>query len=250
MKNHMFSKSLLAAAAAVALGAMAAGANADTITGFQTVGTPATVNLTTQGTVDWIHYISGGTDGTLASKNVTSPAISNLTISNQNTFNGSYPTSFSWTDGTSTSKSGTDTGAAQANNAVATSGRLSFTVTPDGQPETLAVYLGFETGKSPAVSGTFTDTYKLASVSTPVTLTGTYTSGGFKPVSWVDTINFQAASTDTLTVTIDTTASFGNTLFSAATLADTPQAPEPASLAMLGVGAVGLLLTRRRKVFA
>ncbi len=244
MKNHMFSKSLLAAAAAVALGAMAAGANADTITGFQTVGTPTTVDLTTQGTVDWIHYISGGNDGTLASKNVTSPAISTPAITHQNTFSDGYPTSFSWTDGTSTPKSGTDQGTAMANNA----GSFSFTVKPDGQLETLTVYLGDAYYQSTPVSNTFTDTYKLASVSTPVTFTQTFDIGGASSSQtrvWVDTINFQAASTDTLTVTIGNTATAGNAWLSAATLA-----PEPASLAMLGVGAVGLLLTRRRKVFA
>ena len=249
MKNHMFSKSLLAAAAAVALGAMAAGANADTITGFQTVttGTPAPVNLTTQGTVDWFHYVNvANSHATLVTKNVASHAISNVTTTNTNNGTNAYVPAFTWTDGQQTGHTtGTnDHGAAQASN----TGKLTFTVTPDGQAETLTVYAGYYYGAN-TTTNTFTDSYKLASLSTPFTLTQNFsiTKGARM---WVDTINFTAASTDKLTVTIGGTATVGNAWYSSATLADTPQAPEPASLAMLGVGAVGLLLTRRRKVFA
>jgi len=231
MKIRSVSYSLLAAAATLAL--CQAAVHADTISGIQTAiasGTSVNVNLTTQGSVDWIAYdgTAGGSApaGTFQRKNAPFTIAEPTTTSSAFIgYNIGSPVSYSWTDGTPTA-SGSSTGFFRVND-----GSFTFAVKPDGNAQVLTVYAG----------GTVsvTDTYSLKNSSSPVTLTSP--GAGW----WYDTIDLQAASTDTLTVTLS--GASGKTFMAAATLADAAPTPEPASLGLLSVGGAALLLMARRK---
>lgn len=253
MKKSFSSHTLLAAAAVVALGTVAVGANADTISGTQTALTSASgtaVNLTTQGGVDWIYYDgTSDTAGTfqqkaVATPSITKPAITTTATSGGNSklqFNVGFPASFSWTDGASMATGSNSTGYGR----LIGGGSFTFTATPDGNAQTLTVYGGGFAPKS--VTATVTDTYSLANVATPVALTNTFTGGASAGTGgdWYDTINFQAAATDPLTVTI--ASSNATVSLAGATLADAAPTPEPASLGLLGIGGAAMLLISRRK---
>ncbi len=235
MKKSFLSHTLLAAAAAVALGTIAVGANADTISGTQTVLTsPTAVNLTTQGSVDWIYeYGTASGVGTFQRKANVGTIISGPVLTNNLGFNVGSPIAATWSDG-HPSLTGSDTkGGFQRTNSNST---VTFTVTPDGNAQTLTVYAG-------VIAGTATDTYSLQNVTSNVTLTNSVASG-FK--WWADTINFTAAPTDILTVTL-TGSNGGKVPIAGATLADAAPTPEPASLGLLGIGGAALLLISRRK---
>lgn len=248
------SKSLLAGAALLAAGCIGAQAQADSIvSATQTaIGTSApTIDLTSQGSVDWFDYDATSVSNvTYVVKNVGTGtnAINGgkrPTIVNVLGPNVGFGATFNWTDAAGASPSGTSTGMMRANIDTAVGGGASFTftVTPDGNLQTLTVYAGNRGGGS----STVTDTYQLANSTTPVELTNQ--TGGANG-QWYDTVQFQAAASDPLTVTISepqTTASGGNLDLAAATLSDASPTPEPASLGLMGIGGAALMLLARRR---
>lgn len=261
MKYGVLSKSLLAAAALVAIGCVGAQAQADSINVTQTAipaGTFGTsnVNLTTQGSIDWF-YFDGTTStttkaagaGTLVQKDVTTHAITPPAVGAGGWSSGTAGQSFTWTDGTPTT-SGTDAHGFTKTDPVSgtttsSDTSFSFTVTADGNEQTLIVSAGSYGFDIPA---NVTDTYTLGS-STPVSVTNTSAKG---TTWWYDTVNFQGTAGETLTVNLAASANPGSTsggkvLLAAATLSDASPVPEPASLGLMGIGGATLLLVGRRK---
>lgn len=257
MKYGVLSKSLLAAAALVALGCVGAQAQADSINVTQTpASTTPNVNLTTQGSIDWF-YFDGTTSttatvagaGTLVQKDVTTHAITPPAVGAGGWNAGTAAQKFSWTDGTPIATGSDAVGFTHTDPVSSTSTSsdtsFSFTVTADGNEQTLIVAAGSYGYKIPA---SVTDTYTLGS-STPMSVTNTSTGG---TTWWYDTVNFQGTAGETLTVNLAASAnpgssSGGKVLLAAATLSDASPVPEPASLGLMGIGGAALLLVGRRK---
>ncbi len=120
----------------------------------------------------------------------------------------------------------------------ASSTGFSYSLAGNGTAEVLTVYIGTYGINNP------TDTYTLSGATgSPVKLSFAGVAGQYYTLT--DTIDFTAAASNPLTVTIGGTNT--NVFLAGATLSEASPVPEPASLAMLGLGAAGLLLMRRRK---
>ncbi len=254
MKYGFFSKSLLTAVAALAVGGMTAAVNADTIISASQSTLPGTpqVNLTSQGVLDWFIYDGKNLTGYYDTMSGGS-GLSGFTTANLSTLTGgNFNAQFTATNGAQQQGITNNQGAYEL--PTGSSNAFTFTVTGDGGVETLILYAALRNNNTSAsISGdTSTDTFTLTNggAGSPTIIGGTSISvpaSGGRGQVWSDTVTFDLAAGDTMNVSLAFAKppSGGQYQFSAATLA-----PEPASLAMFGFGAAGLLLMRRRKVSA
>lgn len=232
----------LAAALSGASGTMASVITGTEVTAIRTSPTPPlyTVNLTAQGSVDWIHYSQVGDTSVppvletmSGGSGISTPAVSSPINSG-----GHFGVDFTWTNGTP-STTGDDTGFVGSSGGTS----ITFNVTADGQAEVLSVSsAGYNT--TPNTTINLTDTYTLAGAAgSPVSFSNTVNYEDFLIAT--DTIDFTAPVGTTLSVSISTTSGAYGTYFAAATLANVP---EPASLGILAVGGLGMLLFKRRRL--
>lgn len=146
--------------------------------------TPASVNLTTEGTVDWAHW---GRSGALVFNHKANTSLISdiLTIGNgPRSWFSDCPTAFSWTDGTPTT-SVTNTTTGTVTNGVVGNG-LEITVPADTNLRTLKLYVGvwFTRGKVEA---------SLSDGSAPNYVDSTMDNNNGK-INGVYTINYKAGS--------------------------------------------------------
>jgi hypothetical protein len=255
MKYGVLSKSLLAAAALVVLGGMAAAANADVISSASQTTFTSTiqVNLTNQGSVDWIDF-SDQTGTTLGTPIAMAGGSGIGKVTFGSTGNGNkeitnFPSQFTWTNGPSGINGGNGTNNQGAYVLTSSPGTISFDVTGDGNAEALTVYTRVYNGsKTTPLSDPLSATFTLSSGGTgsPYTVT-TASQGTYQGVGYIDTVNFQLAAGDTMNVVLTTPQNSSNIAIAAATLADASPVPEPASLGLMGIGGAALLLVGRRK---
>ena len=174
---------------------------------------PSTVNLTTQGTLDWAHWGNGG-PAVFDHKNNVSQQISNFSVIGTNSVQwlADNPTAFTWTDGTPNSIALAVTTGVHVNDL---GNGFQFTVPADTDLKTLRVYVGvwmargkLEASLSDGSATTFVDNHL---VNQSGTTNGVYT------------IAFRAASAgQTLTIkyTVESNyfTPFGNVTLESATL--------------------------------
>ena len=207
---------------------------------------PASVNLTTQGNTDWIHWglnnvndvnrkLTGLSQISNFTKIGTGTNVVRLTDS---------PSKYSWTDGSPTAVVSNTPGGVYINNFDGPGRGFQFTVPADLLERTLFVHVG-----EFSASGTLTAT--LSDASAPA-FSKTLIGAVNQTVQGVYTIDYQAASPgQTLTVKWIETAELGGTAtadnitLQAVALCLPTQVPEPATFTLLAVSAVVLL--RRRK---
>jgi len=177
--------------------------------------TPASVNLTTEGTIDWAHW---GRNGALVfnrKANLTPPLISDiLKLGNgDRSWFSDCPTAFSWTDGTPTASATNTTTGTLTNGAVGNG--LEITVPADTNLRTLKLYVGvwFTRGKLEA---------SLSDGSAPVYIDSTMDNNNGK-INGVYTINYKAGSAAQvlkirLTIVNQYNSPFGNVAWEAVTV--------------------------------
>ncbi|MEZ5428820.1 MAG: peptidoglycan DD-metalloendopeptidase family protein [Pyrinomonadaceae bacterium] len=178
---------------------------------------PASINLTTEGTEDWVHW--GLTSGSSFNhKSGVTPKISNFTtigsITPLRIFDNLLPFKYSWSDGTpTTSATNTNTGLFVYD----VGNGFQLTVPADTTPRTLKLYLTVY-GSTGKLEATLSD----GSASPHI---GSITSTG--DINRVYTLDYQAASAgQTLTINwiVDSNGSIG---IQAASLATTQQTNQP-----------------------
>ena len=216
--------------------------NAAIITG-SVAPPPASINLTAEGTSDWIHW--GRSDVNDVDRKITGLSqISNFTLIGTGdtiTRLTDSPSKSSWTDGTPTLTATNNPGGVYINNFDGPGRGFQFTVPADLLSRVLKVYVGEFTA-----SGTLQAT--LSDNSAPA-YSQVLTGAANQTVQGVYTINYAAASPgQTLTVKWTETADLGtsdNITLQAAALQLTV-VPEPTTLASLaGFTVLGLLRRRR-----
>ena len=176
---------------------------------------PATVNLTTEGTSDWVHW-GLYTETSVDRKSAVVPQIGDFSVIGWDVYSyGDNATSYSWTDGQpNASVSGTPTGVY----VVGRTNGFQLTAPADQNPRTLKIYLG-----TYGARGKFTAT--LSDYSAPVYIDRSVDNEENGPAS-VYTLNYAAGSdaqTLTLTFTCDEMhdIQYGNVTLQAATLVST-----------------------------
>lgn len=205
---------------------------------------PASVNLTTDGAVDWIHWgLNAATD---VDRKITGLSqISNFTTigagTNITRLTDS-PSKYSWIDGTpDTIVTNTPSGV-YINNFDGPGRGFQFTVPADLIEHTIFVHVG-----EFSASGTLTAT--LSDNSAPA-YSQTLTGAANQTVQGEYTIDYQAASPgQTLTVKWVETSDLGtadNITLQAVALCTPATVPEPASVVLLVTGASVLALKRKR----
>jgi len=203
---------------------------------------PGSVNLTTEGNLDWIHWgLSAATD---VNRKVTGLSqISNFTTIGAGTSVVRLTDSaskYSWIDGTPTAIVTNTPGGVYINNFDGPGRGFMFTVPADLLSRVLKVYVGEFTA-----SGTL---QAILSDNSAPAYSQVLTGAASQTVQGVYTINYAAASVgQTLTVKWTETADLGNNdniTMQAAALA-LPIVPEPTTLALLP-GLIVLSLLRRR----
>jgi hypothetical protein len=222
-----------------------------TILGNLTTGPNNSVNLTTLGTEDWAiwGYSSGGTSTSLSPNDSMAggSGISSLTYLNPNSqplrglgqFAINYQ--FAWDNGNTVASASGARGGLQDNSGtgpgLGVGEGFSFTVPASTTEQELNVFVDEHLGVG-QFTAALTDgtTYSNSAIPNGDNSPGEYT------------INFAAATADqTLTVTWKET-SYTSSSDNAAIYAVTLEAvPEPTTLALAGLGGLGLLLFRRRK---
>jgi Bacterial Ig domain/IPT/TIG domain len=201
-------------AAAKHVGGMHLLSGGGTLTGrMLTSPPPSTINLTSQGTLDWAHWGNGG-PAVFNHKNNVSQQISNFSVIGTNPVQwlADNPTAFTWSDGTPTTNAIGVTTGVHVNDL---GNGFQFTVPADTNLKTLRVYVGvwmargrLEASLSDESATTFVDTHL---VNQNGTTNGVYT------------IAFSAASAgQTLTIKYTVQSNyftpFGNVALEAATL--------------------------------
>jgi len=232
-------KGLLAAVASLFFAGFA---NAGSLSGAVTTP-PSSVNLTTEGTADWVHWglntssdvnrkSGGGSQISGATLLGTTPGRARLTDS---------PSTYSWTAGTPTASANNSPTGIYINNFAGPGRGFQFTAPADTAARTLEVFLGeFD------ASGTLEAT--LSDGSAP-TYTNILTGAANQTVQGMYTLNYSANSPgQTLTIKWTETADLGqfdNVTLQAAALR-LSSVPEPATLALAFAG-VTFLIIRRKK---
>jgi hypothetical protein len=231
-----------AGSAFFALGILAvAQVNAAILTG-SVAPPPASINLTTEGAIDWIHWgLSAATD---VNRKITGLSqISNFTTVGSGTnvvrLTNSASKS-SWIDGSPTLTATNTPGGVYVNNFDGPGRGFIFTVPADLLQRVLRVYIG-EFSASGTLQATLSD-------SSAPAYSQVLTGAADQTVQGVYTLNFAAASLgQTLTVKWTETTDLGtadNITMQAATLS-LPIIPEPATLLSMSSAAL-LILARRR----
>jgi len=236
-------KATCAGLAVVALTIIAVNARAAILTG-DLAAPPATIDLTTQGNTDWIHWgLNAANDVNRKSTGLSQ--ISNFTKIGTGTNVvrlTDSPSKISWTDGGTTISTTNTPGGVYINNFDGPGRGFQFTVPADLIEHTLFVYLGEFNA-----SGTLT-----ASLNDGSGLTYTKTLNGVvnQTVQGKYTINFKAdAPGSLLTVRWVETTDMGaadNITLQAVALCTPPAVPEPAMPGLLLAGA-SLLACRRKQ---
>ncbi len=163
--------------------------------------TPASVNLTTEGTTDWAHW-GLNSAASYNRKNIASPQIGNFTPVGSGSIQqySNNPNFYSWTDGT---PNGAINSTATGDYVIGLNNGFQLTVPADTTPRTLRVYVGlwaaggkFEAALSDASAANFTDSSLV-------------NSGG--TANRIYTINYRAASAgQTMTVKWTAASVFNN----------------------------------------
>jgi hypothetical protein len=207
-----------------------------------TVTSPTNVNLTTEGSADWIHW-GRTTAADVNRKSTGGSQISNYTLIGANTSRARFDDSastYSWTDGTPTATATNTRTGVYINNFNGPGRGFQFTAPADTTERSLDVFVGaFD------ASGTLE---AILSDGSAAPFTHTLTGAAGQSVQGHYTLNYSANSPgQTLTVRWTETADFGtadNITLQAAALS-LAVVPEPATLGLLG--AASLLLTLRRR---
>jgi len=152
---------------------------------------PTTVNLTTEGTLDWVYWYNVGTNITFEHKSVATQSISNYTAVGKGTVSfAKRATNFKWTDGTPKVKGFMDKGlyVAGLNNG------FQLTVPAGTTPQTLKVYVGV-TNAQGKLTATLSD-----NIASPYTDSSLNITSGTELGMYTITYN-AASSGQTLTIT-------------------------------------------------
>ena len=185
-----------------------------TLTGSFANFTPPTLNVTTEGTVDWAHWGNGGPTIFNHKVNVTQ-LISNVTYigAGEHGWFTDCPTAFSWTDGTPTASASNKTMGILTNGAVGNG--LEITIPADTNLRTLKLYVGvwFTRGKLEA---------SLSDGSAATYIDSTMDNNNGK-INGVYTINYKAGSAAQvlkikLTIVNQYNSPFGNVAWEAVTI--------------------------------
>jgi len=208
--------------------------------------TPGNVNLTSEGTADWIHW--GQTNSTTVNrKSGGGSQFSNLTLINNVTNSAKArltdsASKLSWTDGTPTPSVTNIPNGVYINNFDGPGRGFEFTAPADLLERILKVYLG-------EYNATGTIQAFLSDASAPM-YTDTLTGVADSTVQGVYTLHYTAASAgQNLTVRWKESAKLGaadNVTIQAATL-QVAFIPEPATLGLLSSGLALLAMRRRTK---
>ncbi|MGC9261705.1 MAG: PEP-CTERM sorting domain-containing protein [Phycisphaerae bacterium] len=202
---------------------------------------PPAVDLTTLGTIDWIHESSTGAPGStptplVLQQDSSGGSISGVTLTGGNA-NSTYEELFNWSNGSTANSGQTATGSDQGNFQFSqgNSGSVSFNVAASTSAETLYIFAGEYGGSGQTAMTTISASLEGSNTSASSSVTSNYQVDQYQ-------LNFAATTAgDPLTVTITDTN--GQSYFAAAALT----VPEPTSLALVGIGALGLLLLKRRR---
>jgi PEP-CTERM motif-containing protein len=233
------SKGLIACAAGVFFAGLA---NAGILTGTVT-NPPPSVNLTTEGTADWIHW--GLTTTNDVNRKATGGSqISNVALIGTGTTKARLtdsPSVYSWTGGTPTATATNSPTGVYINNFSGAGRGFQFTAPADTTARTLEVFLGeFD------ASGTFEASLSDGSAAT---YTNILAGGANQTVQGMYTLNYSANSPgQTLTVKWTETSDLGqfdNVTIQAAGL-KLSVVPEPATLGLIAAGAALRLCRRKR----
>lgn len=195
------------------------------------------INLTAVGTTDWIDAgVSGtGSGGVTLQQDATGTSFSGFS-SPSGTYNSTYGQTFSWTNGTPNS-----TGSNASDVQILTNNSVSFNVAASSAEQTLFIYSSAYSGES-VVSASLNG-------GTPIT-TNEISGASAYLISQYE-INFADPSGGTLAVTLSAVAGPGYSYasyFAGAALQPTASTPEPATFGLAAIGAIGLLLVKRRRM--
>lgn len=152
---------------------------------------PTLVNMTTEGTLDWVYWYNVGTKITFEHKSTATQAISNYTLIGKNTVSfAKRATKFTWTDGTPKVKGFMDKGlyVGGLNNG------FQLTAPASTTPQTLRVYVGV-TNAQGKLTATLSDNSASPYTDSALNITSGTELGMY-------TITYNAASSgQTLTIT-------------------------------------------------
>jgi hypothetical protein len=215
---------------------IARSADASFVTGSITPTSGGTVNLTTLGPLDWVHYGRGGggdsNDGDPV-RAVGGSIIGGLTATVPIKGYADSSNTYTWSNGTPV-LSGTNTNGVLVNDPA---GVMTLTLAASTTPLQAQFYVNTSGG----LPGSFTVALNDGSGAS-------YTAPAFTG-SDIITIDYAANSTSTLTMTFTSPGlnggSFGIGL-DAVTISPAP-VPEPTSIALLGLGAAGAVGVARRR---